>query len=62
VSRSTISNTSGNYEFPALAVGHYRLQVAASGFKKYVQRDIEVTLGHVVMVDVSLQLGSPENR
>jgi hypothetical protein len=57
VSRSVVSDPDGSYEFPALAVGRYQLQVEARGFKKYVQREVEVTLGHVVVVDVSLQVG-----
>jgi hypothetical protein len=56
--RSLNSETSGNYEFPALAVGRYRLEVEASGFKKYVQRNIEVTLGHVIVADAPLELGT----
>jgi hypothetical protein len=55
--RFSTTDTRGSYEFPALAVGRYRLEVEASGFKKYVERNIEVTLGHVVVADVPLQLG-----
>ena len=55
VSRSAVSDPNGSYEFPALAVGRYQLQVEAPGFKKYVQRNIEVTLGHVVVADAELQ-------
>jgi len=55
--RSSTTDTRGDYEFPALAVGRYRLEVEAPGFKKYVQRNIEVTLGHVVVADAPLQLG-----
>src|SRR5260370_14109207 len=51
VRRSTATDRDGNYEFPALAVGHYRLEIEASGFKKYVQRDIDVTLGHAIVID-----------
>jgi hypothetical protein len=56
--RSSVSDTRGDYEFPALAVGRYRLEVEASGFKKYVQQNIEVTLGHVVVADAPLELGT----
>jgi hypothetical protein len=58
VPRSTVSNAIGDYQFPALAVGRYRLEVEATAFKKYLQKNIEVTLGHVVVVDAQLQLGA----
>src|SRR6516165_1592212 len=58
VPRSTVSNATGDYEFPALAVGRYRLEVEAPAFKKYIQKNIEVTLGHVVVADAQLQLGA----
>ncbi len=58
VTRVTSTDGSGDYEFPVLPVGHYTLEVEASGFKKYVQREIEVTLGHVVIIDPQLVLGA----
>ena len=57
VSRVTSTDGSGDYEFPVFPVGHYTLEVEATGFKKYVQRDIELTLGHGVVVDPRLELG-----
>ncbi|HEV2492027.1 MAG TPA: TonB-dependent receptor [Terriglobia bacterium] len=58
VSRSTSTGPQGGYELPALPVGLYELDVTAPGFKRFVQRDIDVTLGHVVVADVPLQLGT----
>ena len=55
VARIVVSDPNGSYEFPVLAVGRYQLQVEAPGFKTYVQRNIEVTLGHVVVADAELQ-------
>ena len=57
VTRSATTNEMGDYEFPALPVGRYTLQVAAPGFRTFVQNDIEVTLGHVVVVNAQLVLG-----
>jgi len=57
VARIVVSDPNGSYEFPVLAVGRYQLQVEAPGFKTYLQRNIEVTLGHVVVADAELQLG-----
>ena len=58
VTRLTRTNEAGDYEFPALPVGQYTLQVAAAGFKTFVQSGIEVTLGHVVVVNPQLALGA----
>lgn len=58
VPRTTASNASGDYEFPALPVGLYTLEVEAPGFKKLVQKDIEITLGHVVVSDLAMELGA----
>src|SRR5579864_6680801 len=58
VSRSTTAGEQGGYEFPALPVGSYEVDVTAPGFKRFVQRDIDVTLGHVVIADAQLQLGT----
>jgi hypothetical protein len=58
VTRTVTPDDSGAYEFPAQPVGHYNLTVETPGFKKYLQVDIEVTLGHVVQIDPSLQLGA----
>jgi hypothetical protein len=58
-SRETNTSGSGDYEFPVLPVGHYTVQVEASGFKKFVQTDSALTIAHVVVIDAILQLGSP---
>ena len=58
-SQFAITTASGEYEFPILAVGLYSLEIEASGFKKHLQKDIDVTIGHVVVIDAKLELGSP---
>ena len=42
LSRTTITDRSGNYVVLELPVGHYRLQVTAKGFQEYVQDGISV--------------------
>ncbi|MGH9455328.1 MAG: carboxypeptidase regulatory-like domain-containing protein, partial [Terriglobia bacterium] len=61
LSRSTISGPAGDYAFPALAVGRYRLEIDAAGFQKFVRGDIDVTLGHVVVIDPQLDLKTLKN-
>lgn len=34
------------------------MEVDANGFKKYLDEDLDVSLGHVVMTDVVLELGA----
>ncbi len=58
VTRTVAADDSGAYQFAALPVGHYTIEVEVSGFKKYLQTDIELTLGHVVIVDAIMQLGA----
>ena len=56
--RSITANASGDFEAPALPVGLYTLRAEVPGFKKYEQTNIEVTLGHVVVANVQLQVGA----
>ncbi|MGH9430515.1 MAG: carboxypeptidase regulatory-like domain-containing protein [Terriglobia bacterium] len=56
LSRVTTSSRTGDYAFPALAVGRYRLDVDAAGFQKFVRPDIDITLDHVVVIDPQLEL------
>jgi hypothetical protein len=57
-SREAATSPSGEFVFPVLAVGHYTLEIEAKGFKKYLEKDIDVTIGHVVTIDLKLELGS----
>ena len=41
-SRTTISNDSGSYAFPALQPGVYTVKVEKTGFKASIEKDIEV--------------------
>ncbi|HET9320963.1 MAG TPA: carboxypeptidase regulatory-like domain-containing protein, partial [Bryobacteraceae bacterium] len=55
--RTTSSDSRGEYVLPTLAVGKYTIEIEAPGFKKYVNRDLDVTIGHVIVADASLELG-----
>ncbi|MDE3180233.1 MAG: carboxypeptidase regulatory-like domain-containing protein [Acidobacteriota bacterium] len=57
VRRSVFSGSRGSYEFPALAVGTYTVEIEARGFKTFSQSDVSVTLGHVIVVNASLEIG-----
>src|SRR5258708_35360759 len=45
-SRTATSDIRGEYVFPTLAVGKYTVEIEATGFKKFVNRDLDVTIGH----------------
>src|SRR5690348_18032611 len=51
--RTTTSDPRGEYVLPTLAVGKYTIEMEAPGFKKYVNRDLDVTIGHVIVADAS---------
>jgi Carboxypeptidase regulatory-like domain len=55
---SVTSDANGDFEIPALPVGHYSLQVTAKGFERFNVRDVNVTIGHVIIINATLQLGA----
>src|SRR6201996_9333567 len=56
--RTTVSNSSGDYNFTLLPVGPFPLSVKASGFQASVTNDLAVEAGDRARNDVHLQLGS----
>jgi hypothetical protein len=52
------SNESGDYELPYLSPGIYELRVSESGFKTYVRPAIEVRVGDLISIDITLVLGA----
>ncbi|MFN9299262.1 MAG: carboxypeptidase regulatory-like domain-containing protein [Acidobacteriota bacterium] len=55
--RTSTSNDSGLYAFPALVPGSYSVKVDKAGFKTYSQTNIEVQVQAQVRVDVAMQIG-----
>ena len=60
VTRDTLTNGSGDYGFPEVPVGSYRLEFDLSGFKKNIQRAVTVDLNQVVTLNMIMQIG--ENK
>jgi hypothetical protein len=56
------TDSKGHYLFLALPVGHYDLEVAASGFKTYLRRDITLDADAALTLDVTLSVGSEIER
>jgi len=58
ITRSTISNGSGEYVFSAVNPGSYTVTVTSEGFKRSEVRGIVVDAGNTIAHDVKLDLGS----
>ena len=56
--RETTSNETGNYSFPNVAAGTYRVDVTLPGFQSFRAQDIVVRLNTAVRVDAKLAVGT----
>ncbi len=57
VDRRAVTDGKGEYDLPSVPVGTYAVRVQVQGFKTYVQDNVEVTIGHVIEVNATLELG-----
>ena len=57
VRQSVVSNDAGYYSFPNLPVGHYTLDISATGFRPYQRTNIALDVSSAVVVDAMLQVG-----
>ncbi|MBI4474113.1 MAG: carboxypeptidase regulatory-like domain-containing protein, partial [Acidobacteria bacterium] len=57
LARTAVTNETGAYTFPNLAVGPYRLEAMLSGFRTFVQTGITLQVGSNLTIDASLQVG-----
>ncbi len=56
--RVATTGADGTYSLPNLPVGPYTLEVAATGFKTYVQSGIILQVGSSIQLNAALQVGS----
>jgi Carboxypeptidase regulatory-like domain len=56
--RTATTDRSGNYLLLELPVGHYRLEVTATGFQKYLQDGISLDVNETAAVPIRLAVGS----
>src|SRR5262245_2450406 len=47
----------GNYSFPALRAGQYRLEIEASGFRKLVRSGVEVQVNARLRLEMAMEVG-----
>ncbi|MFL6427127.1 MAG: carboxypeptidase regulatory-like domain-containing protein [Acidobacteriaceae bacterium] len=57
VSRTVTSNDAGGYAAPFLQPGHYEVIARASGFAQNEHKDLVLTVGQVLTVDLNLTTG-----
>jgi hypothetical protein len=58
ISMSTITSAEGFYRFPALEPGTYRITVVKTGFSRYVQAGLTLTVNQNLRVDAALQVAT----
>ena len=57
VATSAASNPQGEYTFPLLAPGRYKLESSANGFRGYTRSGIVLEMGRIARVDITMELG-----
>src|SRR5262245_28931188 len=57
IALTVVTTEAGEYTFPLLASGTYRLEAEAGGFQRSTRSGIVVELGRTVRLDISLTLG-----
>jgi hypothetical protein len=57
-SRSTVTNSYGQYTFDAMPLGPYTITVSLAGFKKFTTQANELSVGDVLTVDITLEPGA----
>src|SRR5580693_7903803 len=55
--RTVTSDKDGAFDIPELPVGTYDVSVEATGFKRFLTKDVVVTIGHVNFITISLAVG-----
>lgn len=58
LTRKTTSNSDGEYTIVLLPVGHYQIKVSANGFDTYVRDGVTLNVNEMVMLNISLVIGS----
>jgi carboxypeptidase family protein len=58
ITRTTNTNSDGEYSVPAMPSGSYNVSVTAQGFKKFEAKGVVLRVAQKARVDVALQVGS----
>ena len=54
VAQSITTDNQGRYGVPDLPIGTYEIEAEMTGFKKYIHRGFDLTVGSDVVVDIAL--------
>jgi Carboxypeptidase regulatory-like domain len=57
VSETLASNDQGRYNAPDLVVGPYEVEASKSGFQNIIQKNINLTVGSQLVINLTLQVG-----
>src|SRR5262252_6036279 len=57
VARSTVTNETGSYVLPNLALGPYKVEAALAGFRTFVQTGIVLQVNSSPVINVTLEVG-----
>jgi hypothetical protein len=60
ISRSALTNDTGDYNFVEVVPGTYTVQFELTGFKKNVQKSVIVDINQVVTLNSTLQIGATQ--
>lgn len=60
--RTTQSNAEGFFNLLAMPTGTYEISAEASGFQKQIQKDVRLTVGENLRLDVQMKLGAMETE
>lgn len=58
ISKTSKTNTSGNFDFEAIQPGTYRVSAEQAGFQRVVNENVVVLVNSTVRVDLTMQVGS----
>ena len=56
--RSIVTNEKGLYRAPLLPLGKYRVVAELQGFKKFEQKDVQLSVGQTAVVNATLGVGT----
>jgi Carboxypeptidase regulatory-like domain len=60
VTRTTVSSAEGGYSLPELNLGSYDVSASAPGFSTQIQHGVQITIGNVSALNLTLKTGSTE--